>query len=108
MIKKSFNSQNKRYVIYLLVISSNTQSTYVSNIDTRQLAKSHKNPLQPYPSQEIEDLSISGSLPSFSEDSQAMILPDPPTHEPGGTPKKKVKGKSNFLKGLKIKAFSKK
>ena len=75
-------------------------------MDTVEVDSSRKPLTKPYnTSQNIEDLSISGSLPSFSTDSQAMILPDPPMHEPGEASEKKVKRKS---KGAKIKNFFRK
>ena len=79
-----------------------TQSTYVSNIGERHLAASQTGTLSV--ASNMEDLSmssVSGSLPTFTEDSIAPILPDVPTHEPSG---KSTKSKS---KKLKVKGFSK-
>ena len=79
----------------------NTQSTLVSNIETRSTrigCTNSQNNIE-------EDLTLTdASLPSFTTtDSQANLvdhLPDPPSHEPGETSKKKEKGKKGKIGNL--------
>ena len=81
----------------------NTQSTLVSNIESREQVSSHRGQLGAYNRfQGINDPTISQTLSNFStEDSQVPILPEPPTHEPGRKSKKKEKGKGSFLPKIK-------
>ena len=92
-----------------------TQSTMVSNFNTTEQSIADRNTrVQAMTnSQNFEELSdISGSLPttlSLTETQQtiggnstAPLLPDPPTHEPGGSSKNKGKSKGvmNKMKGM--------
>ena len=85
------------------VNSVNTQTTLVSNIETR----SDRNLVGCTNSQNNieEDLTLTdASLPDFSTtNSEANLvnhLPDPPSHEPGETSKKKEKGKKGRIGNL--------